>query len=146
MSKQTVWRVIVISALLLLVAPGVLQAAPPAQEEQVYTVGLADSLWSLAEKYLGNGAAFPAIVAATNEKAAEDASFAEIEDAGVIQPGWKILIPSAEDAAAYMEEYAPRQPPPGLWYGPSRQKAGALTPISMTTTTTRTYSARFSSP
>ena len=108
MSKQTVWRVIVISALLLLVAPGVLQAAPPAQEEQVYTVGLADSLWSLAEKYLGNGAAYPAIVAATNEKAAEDASFAEIEDAGVIQPGWKILIPSTEDAAAHMEEYAPK--------------------------------------
>lgn len=110
MPKQKIWRLLVVAAMLLVATPGVLSAAPPSQGEQVYTVGLADSMWAIAEKYLGNGAAYPAIVDATNEKHAEDPTFAEIKDPGLIQPGWKLLIPSAADAEAIIEAYKPAVP------------------------------------
>lgn len=110
MSKPTIWRLMVICAVLLLAAPSTLNAAPPGQGEQVYTVALADSMWNIAEKYLGNGAAYPAIVEATNKKHAEDPTFPEIKDPGLIQPGWKLLIPSAEQAEEVMAAYAPAVP------------------------------------
>jgi len=79
-------------------------AAPPAQEEeQTYTVKLGDNLWTLAEKYLGTGAAYWAIVQATNAKAEEDATFATIANANLIHPGWKLAIPSAETAEALVD-------------------------------------------
>ncbi|HID61568.1 MAG TPA: LysM peptidoglycan-binding domain-containing protein [Anaerolineae bacterium] len=88
----------------LLPMASVAGAAPLAQGES-YTVQKDDSLWNIAEKYLGNGAAYPAIVDATNKKAAEDATFATIVNASIIQPGWKLWIPSAEEAAAFMGTY-----------------------------------------
>ncbi len=78
-------------------------AAPPEQEEGLeYTIALGDWLSKLADKYLGNVMAYPAIVAATNEKAAEDSSFVTITNPDLIEPGWKIWIPSAVEAAAFM--------------------------------------------
>ena len=82
-------------------------AAPPAQEGQDYVVVADDWLSKLADKYLGNTMAYPAIVEATNQKHAEDASYAEITDPDLIEVGWKIYIPSAEEAAAL----APAAPP-----------------------------------
>jgi len=77
-------------------------AAPPAQEEgQDYVVVADDWLSKLAEKYLGNPLAYPAIVEYTNQKNAEDASYAEITDPDLIEVGWKIYIPSAAEAEAY---------------------------------------------
>jgi multiple sugar transport system substrate-binding protein len=87
---------------MLLTLVGVASAAPPAQEELTYTVKLGDNLWTLAEKYLGNGAAYHAIVDATN---AAD-GFANIVDASLIQPGWKLLIPGAEAPAAEAPDVA----------------------------------------
>jgi len=82
-----------------LLVVGVVGAAPPQQEEEMtYTVKLGDNLWTLAEKYLGSGPAYWAIVLATNKKAEEDPTFATIADASLIHPGWKLLIPSAEEA------------------------------------------------
>jgi peptide/nickel transport system substrate-binding protein len=77
-------------------------AAPPAQEEMTYTVKLGDTLWALAEKYLGSGPAYWAIVGATNDRYATDTSFAKIDNPSLIHPGWKLLIPSAEEAAKYV--------------------------------------------
>ena len=95
-------------ALILLVCllpmASVAGAAPLAQGES-YTVQKDDSLWNIAEKYLGNGAAYPAIVDATKKKAAEDATFATIFSPSVIQPGWKLWIPAADEAAAFMATY-----------------------------------------
>jgi ribose transport system substrate-binding protein len=85
----------------------VASAAPPAQEGQEYIVSADDWLSKLADKYLGNVLAYPAIVEATNQKHAEDPSFAEITNPDVIEPGWKLWIPSAEEAAALMEGAAP---------------------------------------
>jgi peptide/nickel transport system substrate-binding protein len=83
-------------------------AAPPQQEETTYTVKLGDNLWTLAEKYLGSGPAYKAIVIATNAKQKEDATFAYIANPSLIHPGWKLVIPSAEEAAALLGKPKPK--------------------------------------
>lgn len=90
-----------VMALLLPLGLSVVNAAPLGQEELTYTVKLGDNLWTLAEKYLGSGPAYWAIVGATNAKYKEDSSFANIVSPNLIHPGWKLLIPSAEEAAKY---------------------------------------------
>lgn len=87
---------VLLAATLLL--PGVLQA----QNEvgQPYFIQHSDSLWKLAEKYLGDGNKFPLIIAATATRAASDSSFSPITDPGLIRPGQKIWIPAADAAVA----------------------------------------------
>jgi len=65
-SKRTFLNLILVFVLLA-TGLGVASAAPLAQEGTTYTVKLGDNLWTLAEKYLGNGAAYPAIVGATKD-------------------------------------------------------------------------------
>jgi len=91
-------------ALLPALSIGVAGAAPLGQEE-TYTVQKDDTLWNIAEKYLGNGAAYPAIMGATNKKAVEDETFPYITDPALIQPGWKLVVPSAETAEAFIDTY-----------------------------------------
>jgi phosphonate transport system substrate-binding protein len=102
MFKKNLVNLVVVLSLLLGLGIGVANAAPPAQEELTYTVKLGDNLWTLAEKYLGNGAAYWAIVGATNKKAGEDTTFAHIENPSLIHPGWKLLIPGTEGAEAVL--------------------------------------------
>jgi branched-chain amino acid transport system substrate-binding protein len=90
---------LVITVLAVLVP--VAGAAPLAQGEE-YIVLAGDWLSKLADKYLGDPMAYPAIVLATNKKNAEDATFAYIDDPDFIEPGWKLWIPSAEEATALM--------------------------------------------
>jgi len=103
MSKKLLNLLLIIMMLAVLV-PTTL-AAPPAQEEgQDYIVTAGDWLSKLAEKYLGNPFAYPAIVEYTNQKHAEDDSYAEITAPDLIEVGWKIYIPSAEEAEPTPEE------------------------------------------
>jgi glucose/mannose transport system substrate-binding protein len=95
--------------MLLTLGLGVANAAPLPQET-TYTIKLGDTLWALAEKYLGSGTAWPAIMASTNQKNIADATFANIKNADLIHPGWKLLIPSAETAKAFMAAYSPSKP------------------------------------
>jgi len=104
MSRRTIYLVLGV-ALLLTLSLSVASAAPLRQE--VYTVVLGDNLWTIAEKYLGSGAAYPAIVMATNEKHMEDPTFAQIVMARLIHPGWKLLVPSAEEAEALLARAKP---------------------------------------
>jgi hypothetical protein len=70
----------------------------PAQAQgdgQVYVVQLNDTLWKLAEKYLGDGNGYPLIVEATAAQAAIDASFTPIVQPDLLHPGQKIWIPAA---------------------------------------------------
>lgn len=96
MSKKVIYLVLVV-ALLFPLGVGVATAAP-LQQETIYTVVLGDNLWTLAEKYLGNGVAYRSILWATHAKYLEDPTFAEIKDRSLIHPGWKLLIPGAEEA------------------------------------------------
>jgi branched-chain amino acid transport system substrate-binding protein len=90
---------LVIAVLAVLVP--VASAAPRAQGEE-YIVLAGDWLSKLADKYLGDPMAYPAIVLATNKKNAEDATFAYIDNPDLIEPGWKLWVPSAEEATALM--------------------------------------------
>ena len=101
-SKKAVYIALALVMVVNLLAASVVSAAPPQQEEVTYTVKLGDNLWTLAEKYLGSGPAYHAIVAATNAKQAEDATFAYIANPDLIHPGWKLVIPSADEAAALL--------------------------------------------
>ena len=85
---------VLLLSLLMPLGLGVVGSAPLNAEETVYTVQKDDNLWGLAEKYLGNGAAYTAIVAATNARNAQDPTFAKIANPRIVQPGWKILIPT----------------------------------------------------
>jgi len=127
-------RVWTISFVLMVVLASVLGmgevgAAPLAQEGTVYTIQKDDNLWTLAEKYLGDGRAYLAIVDATNKKAKEDPTFATIVCVGLIQPGWKIMIPGAEEAAEFLATYAPP-----IMAGPARIKAWIIGPGPMPVT------------
>jgi len=95
---------------LLTLGLSVASAAPPAQEELSYTIKLGDTLWALGEKYLGSGFAWPALMAATNQKNIEDSTFASIKNADVIHPGWKLAVPSEADAEAFMAAYDSSKP------------------------------------
>ena len=106
-TKLRLFVSILLLSLLLPLGLGTADSAPLSPEETIYTVQKDDNLWSLAEKYLGNGAAYTAIVAATNTRHAQDSTFAKIANPRIIQPGWKILIPAPEDAGALVASYKP---------------------------------------
>ncbi len=101
-TKKIAYAALALMVVANLLVVSVVSAAPPKQEEMVYTVKLGDNLWTLAEKYLGGGAAYPAIVMATNAKYKEDPSFNYIDNPSLIHPGWKFLIPSPEEAEALL--------------------------------------------
>jgi multiple sugar transport system substrate-binding protein len=61
-----------------------------------------DWLSKLADKFYGDVLAFPAIVQATNQANAEDDSYTRIDNPDVIEPGWKLCIPSVDDAAVLL--------------------------------------------
>jgi branched-chain amino acid transport system substrate-binding protein len=91
-------------ATMLLVAVPVVAAAPlPQGGGQDYVVVADDWLSKLADKFLGSVLAYPAITYYTNQKNAEDESYAKITDSNVIEVGWKIYIPSPEEAQAYFD-------------------------------------------
>ncbi|NJN93348.1 MAG: molybdate ABC transporter substrate-binding protein [Anaerolineales bacterium] len=105
---------IVISLLLAALAPVVL-AAPRAQDAvtcaEEYTVQADDWLSKISEKLLGDVLAYPAIAAATNQKHAADATFAEITNPDVIEVGWKLCVPGAEEAQALLDSTAAAMAP-----------------------------------
>ncbi len=88
-------------ALLLLITSVPLQAQEITCEADV-TVQADDWLSKIAEKFYGDPVAFPAIVAATNAKAAVDDSYANLTNPDVIETGWKLCIPSVADAQALL--------------------------------------------
>ncbi len=75
----------------------VIPAVALAQEDQgqAYVVQANDTLWKIAEKYLGDGNRFDQIIAATNAKHTTDPSFALLQDANLLVSGAKLWIPAA---------------------------------------------------
>jgi len=83
-------------------------AAPPPQDEgETYVVQADDWLSKLADKFLGDVFAWPAIWEATNAKAAEDDAYARIANPNIIEVGQTLYIPTPEEAAAILESQAP---------------------------------------
>lgn len=101
MKFKKVMKVLLLVAVIVAVLPATVGAAPPAAE-QTYTVQADDNLWSLSEKYLGNGALYRAIVYATNAASFTDDTVARIWNPSLIQPGQKLIIPDADTAAALL--------------------------------------------
>src|SRR5512136_2042744 len=102
---KKLFNLLLIVTMLAIVVPNV-AAAPPAQGKgQDYVVVKDDWLSKLADKYLGNQLSYPAIQALSNAKAAADKSYAAIENPDVIEVGWKIYIPSADEATAFLTKY-----------------------------------------
>lgn len=101
-SKKILTTILLFAFLLTFVPGGVL-----AQDEVVcdstVTVQADDWLSKLADKFYGNVLAFPVIAEATNAKAATDDSFASIDDVNIIEPGWKLCVPAADEAQAMLE-------------------------------------------
>jgi len=96
---RKVLYLLLVLALLAVLAPTA-TAAPPKQEGQDYTIQKDDWLSKLADKYLGDVFAYPAIAMATNAKHAEDDSYAFIWNMDLIEVGDKLYIPSAGEAEA----------------------------------------------
>jgi hypothetical protein len=91
---------LVITIFVLGLSVSVASAAPPGQDTgEVYTVQKDDWLSKIAEKYYGDMFAYPLIVEATNAKAAEDASFALIDNPDRLEIGQKLWIPDAAGMA-----------------------------------------------
>lgn len=112
-------RLIIATFIVLLAMSSITLAAPPVQEGEgeAYTVQAGDWLSKLAEKYYGDPLAFPAIVEATNAKAADDNSFSVIDNADLIEVGQKLWIPAQAGPVA-------ASPPPSAPQVTSSQLVG----------------------
>jgi rhamnose transport system substrate-binding protein len=87
----------------LLVIPTAALAQEAVACEEDYSVQADDWLSKIADKFYGDVLAFPAIFEATNAAAqAGGGSYATIENPDLIEPGWVLCIPSAEDAQALL--------------------------------------------
>jgi branched-chain amino acid transport system substrate-binding protein len=123
--KRKFFGILLAIAMVMAVVPAVV-AAPLAQEGgQDYVVVADDWLSKLADKFLGDIFAYPAITHYTNQKFAEDDSYAKITDSNLIEIGWKIYIPSAEEAQAYFDAQVATIGATG-----DTIKIGALAPLS----------------
>ncbi|GIK38876.1 MAG: hypothetical protein BroJett011_27090 [Chloroflexota bacterium] len=82
---------------------------------EIYTVQADDWLSKIADKLLGDLLAYPAIISATNQKHAADASFAEVTNPDLIEVGWKLCIPAGTQAEELLTEATkPAPTPPAL--------------------------------
>jgi rhamnose transport system substrate-binding protein len=102
--KHTLTKIFAVILIATLLAPAAL-AAPASQTmscSEDYSVQADDWLSKLADKFYGDVLAFPVIFDATNTMAATDTSYATIANADLIEVGWKLCIPSAEDAQAML--------------------------------------------
>jgi len=93
---RKIWLLPLVLAFALSLSPAYAQAP----DGEAYTVQARDWLSKLAEKYYGDPLAYPAIVDATNAKAAEDDSFTAITNPDAIEAGQKIWIPTSTGTSA----------------------------------------------
>ena len=99
--SRTVGLLAMVVAMLTTLVPLPATAALLAQEvacAQEYTVQVGDLLSRIADKYLGDPTAYPAIVAATNQRHETDDTFAQVTNPDLIEIGWKLCVPHAATA------------------------------------------------
>lgn len=93
--------------LIICLLPFTVIAAQPNNAGEDYFVQANDWLSKLADKFYGDTLAYPAIVEATNERAATDSSYTVITNPDLIEIGQKIYIPSVEEATAILQRDVP---------------------------------------
>ena len=108
---------------LMLALPAATGAAPLLQGQD-YTVQADDWLSKLSDKFLGDVLAYPAITYYTNQKNADDDSYAKITDSNVIEVGQKLYIHAADEVETYFAQAA------GESVGSGAIKLGAIMPLS----------------
>ena len=98
--------ILLLTLFAMLVTGSVVTAAPPSQapDGEAYIVQPGDWLMNIAEKFYGDASAYRVIVEATNAKAAEDASFALIDNPSLIRVGQKLWIPAQVQPVAAESE------------------------------------------
>ena len=88
--------------LAVLVAMLLVPTAVLAQGGSDYTIQADDTLGKIAEKQYGDPLAYTSIVYYNNLKATDDEAYTLIEDPNLVEPGWTIYLPTAEEANAYL--------------------------------------------
>lgn len=78
----------------LLTIWGITTAMAQTPAAQTHIVQPGETLFDIAQTYLGDGFRYPEIVTATQAKYKEDATFANIQNANLIEVGDKLLIPT----------------------------------------------------
>lgn len=110
--------VLLVAALMLALVPTASAAPNRAVAcDQDYTVTAGDWLSKLADKFLGNVQAYFAIMAQTNNKHIEDATYARVENPDALEVGWKLCVPSKADAEAFLAKFDKNNPDLGLLFG-----------------------------
>ena len=98
MKRITYLLSLMLFMLILTLMPTVALAQAEVVCDQDVTVQADDWLSNIAEKVYGDVLAYTVIAEATNAKAAADDSYAIIDNPNLIEPGWKLCLPSVEDA------------------------------------------------
>lgn len=86
-----------------------IEAGTSPARERAYRVKSGDTLWSVADRYLGSGRKYPAIVDASAEITQADGR--RLSDPNLILPGWRLDIPA---------EHHTTTPPPSNDPGPAQ--------------------------
>jgi len=109
---KKVLNLTVFAILLLTLIPASAMAQEPVTCQEEAVVVKDDWLSKFADKYFGNPYAWPAVMAWHNQAAeADPAKFPnKIVNADLIEVGWTICIPTAEDADAFLATYDPSKP------------------------------------
>ena len=93
---------LIVGILLISVVPLMVVAAPEVQDNVTcateYVVQEGEWLSTIAETQLGDTTAYTAIIEETNKMHAVDDTFAELDDSGTIEIGWKLCISTVAEA------------------------------------------------
>ncbi|MGE0544369.1 MAG: LysM peptidoglycan-binding domain-containing protein, partial [Dehalococcoidia bacterium] len=77
---------------------------PEDQQTIEYTIEPGDTLWALSERFYGTGHEFPRLVAANAGRVMPDGE--QFTQAGVVQPGWILLIPLPNRTVDHSDGYS----------------------------------------
>jgi branched-chain amino acid transport system substrate-binding protein len=121
---KTVKKYVLLLMIALMLAIPAASGAAPLYQGQDYTVQADDWLSKLSDKFLGDVLGYTAITHYTNQRWAEDSSYAKITDSNLIEVGAKIYIPTEEEANSYFAMAA------GESTGGGTLKIGAIMPLS----------------
>ena len=108
MNRKSFLLLLIPTVMLTLLTAAVALAAPRLQDDgQDYIVQADDWLSKLAEKFYGDPLAYPAIVAATNEKAAAENGFEIIDNPDMVEVGQRLFLPTAQEASIILGAQVP---------------------------------------